>query len=153
MDSYSVNHSGTQIGENEACLSGCFVLLRGVCVQFKDRVFCSSDWPWTHYVSKNDLELLIPPPLLSLSPECWNYKLALLCHSAHSAADQLRDFMHARQALYPLSYNPGPLIWLLYYLLSKIRVELSQFPLGCPLPSDLCPLSFLPPLPSRSFCL
>lgn len=105
----------------------------GVCVDFKDRVLCSSDWPRTHYVSKNDLQLLIPPAPQPLSPECWNYKCALL-YLVYIVLQINSDILHARQALHRLSYIPGPLIWPLH--VSHQRSEWShwQFPLGCPLP-------------------
>lgn len=39
---------------------------------FEDRVSCSSAWPQTPYIAKNDLELLL---FLSLYPEYWDYRL------------------------------------------------------------------------------
>lgn len=67
--------------------------------------------------TKDNLELLIPMPLLS---RCWHYRCApphpVLC----STGDGTQGFPGAKQALYQLSYIPSPTSILLVYLFVKV---------------------------------
>lgn len=51
----------------------------------------------TNVKPENNLELL--------TPECWDYRGMLLCLVCISARTQTQSFVHAKQALYTLSYN------------------------------------------------
>lgn len=74
-----------------------FVLhaLFGFC-SFWDKVSCIPSWPWSHYAVEDDLELLIA---LSLCPECWDDRHALLNSGLCGTGNQIQGFVYTRQAL------------------------------------------------------
>lgn len=49
-----------------------------------ERVSCNPDWPQTHHVAEDNLELLV---LLPLPPGCWNYRQETAMPSLHGAKD------------------------------------------------------------------
>lgn len=69
---------------------------------FFDRFSWTPGWPWTVYLAKAKLELLI---LLS---QWWDYRLVPPYPVLRGAGDWTQDSPHAKQALYQQSYNSNP---------------------------------------------